>query len=159
MRTPQQVVDALVHLGAEIRELGAGRATVVGDVPADLIEDLRAQREEVIDAWRAMRCDRWLKAPPETLPLRRAPVTLGARDRGVVQKYVLGQPGEVSRWALLRAEQYRSTCPKWSDSACATAACMDVLAWQMHRHPDPVSVVTGLHEAAEEFLKTQTTKP
>jgi len=156
--TPDDIVRSIVAAGGSIRVLGDGRASLCGDLAPEIVEQVRERREEVIRAWEVYERDRYFRPPPQTLPLRRKPPELNRSSRARVQAYVMNQEGEVALWALLRATQYQEAFPAWPEGACATAACCDVLHWQLERHPAPTTVIVDLEEGANDFVQ-QTTKP
>jgi hypothetical protein len=147
--TPAEIVQRVVAAGGTIRRLGDGRASATGELPADLIEAIRGDREGVLDAWEDYERNRWLRPPPEDLILRKKPAQFNASTRKRVDRYVMQQGGDVARWALLRAAAYSKAFPNWSEGECATSACSDVMHWQLARHADPAAVLVILHESVE----------
>lgn len=153
----EECINQLAAAGCNVIELGDGKAKLTGDVPKGCMEVVRADRNGFLAAWSAFKRDRYDRVPPVDLPLRQAPLRLSASAARRVEEYVMNQSGDVARWALLRAHLYRAK--GWNESQCSTAACADVVHWQLERHTAPMIVLLDLEDGAIDALETFTRKP
>lgn len=151
MTSVEQVVERLAVAGCDVVRLGDGKMKLTGEVPEGCVPVIREQREEFLRAWDTYKRDRYCKAPPATLLMRRKPPAFNASTARRVQGYVMSQDGEVGKWVLLRAAAYREL--NWTESQAINGACSDVLHWQLERHPAPTVVIMDLEEGANECVR------
>lgn len=141
--TAIDLVQAVVAAGATVQVKG-GVPSLKGEVPSEVLAGIRTDREAFLEAWEDYRRSRYCVPPPPSLPLRREPPRWRADVWKRVDGYVRRQTDEVCRWLGARLVQY--TDAGMNPREAAQSACMDVLAWQMERHRDPVAAVTAFDE-------------
>lgn len=146
--TIDHLVESVRRAGASVRSLGDGRFSLLGSVPEDVLTEIRANRDEFLEAWEEDRRHRYLRCPPNDHPLRAKPPHWRADVRRRIDQYALRQGPEVGRWVLLRASAYRDAhAEDWTDAQATNAAMDDLLHWQFaDRHPDPESVLATFDE-------------
>lgn len=144
--TTEAIIEALVGAGCTVRFLSDGKATLIGSVPDGVVEHIRADREAFLEAWREYQSNRYLRCPPQTLPLRREPPKWRPEVYRRVESYVRRQSDDVVQWGFMRGNQYREERPDWSVEQCCKAALSDVLHWQLERHTDPIELLRTLDE-------------
>lgn len=149
--THADIITQMQATGARVKRLEDGKLSIVGEVSPEAIEAIKADRDGFIDAWDQWEKDRYLSAPPVNLPLRKRPPDFRRDVSRRIQAYVLNQNGEVGRWVILRASQYKASRPGWTDGECTNAACSDVIHWQLSRHPTPENVVLDLGDSLKGF--------
>lgn len=106
------------------------------DAPADLIEFIKANRAEVLEATR----DRYLSAPPIGMPIVAAKYSQGLLPR--LRMWVgaqLSMSPPVRQWFQARlGAGFDFDCDK------STAAILELVAWQMSHKPDPAGFLANL---------------
>jgi hypothetical protein len=152
--TPEAIVSAVKAAGASVEFLPGGKAKILGVVPPDVMGEIRAQREEFLDAWRDMDRGRWCKCPPGDLVMRKDPPRWRQDVYRRVEAYVRRQGGEVCLWATLRATAYHEAKEGWTAAAATASALADVLHWQMSHRPDPEGQLQTFEEVAAYFRNT-----
>lgn len=151
--TPEELVTAVQVAGGGVRKLADGRFSLWGPVAEEVVEAIKNQRDQFIDAWDAERNDRYQRTPTTDIKLRKDPPRrMRAALKRRVQRYVLNQVPEVSRYAFDRSIRYHDVHPEWGEGDCATAAALDVIEWQLVRHEDPVGVIEALGTAFDEIV-------
>lgn len=151
--TPEELVTAVQVAGGGVRKLADGRFSLWGPVPEAIVEAIKGQRDQFLEAWDAERNDRYRRTPTTDIKLRKDPPhRMRAALKRRVQQYVLNQCPEVAGYAFDRSIHYHEVHPEWSDSDCATAAALDVVEWQLVRHEDPVGMLVALGEAFDEIM-------
>lgn len=149
--TPGDIVQAVLAAGARVEFLGSGKAKIVGSVPAEIVEAIKADREGFLDAWQAEERGRYGRVPPQDLPMRQDPPRWRPDVYRRVEAYVRHQGGELCLWTTLRATAYHDSKEGWSAAAATAAALADVLHWQMSHRTDPEWQLQTFGEAAEFF--------
>jgi len=144
----RDLIAAVVASGSTVL-FNQGSVRVVGDVPPDVMEKIRNNREAFLEAWAQYERDRFCKCPPENLPFRQSLPELRPGVQARVRCYCWMQPG-VSEWAMTRAKVYQEK-RDWTPGRCTLAACLDVLYWQLGHHKEPEVVIEGLAEALDHF--------
>lgn len=142
--TPHETVQALLAAGATV-QIKRGIPSLKGEVPPEVLAAIRADRAAFLEAWNEHRCGRYCHPPPANLPLRRQAPHWRADVWRRVDAYVRRQPDEVCRWLGARLSQYSDA--GMNPREAAQSACLDVLAWQMERHADPVAVISAFDES------------
>ncbi len=151
--SPRELVMAVVAAGASVRRFEDGRATLFGEVPADVVKGISENRDAFLKEWEAYSMHRYGNPPPEVLPLAAKHPTWSRAVQNLCHGYVERQGGEVMRWVLLRAEAYGRAFPDWSDRHKGNAAVRDVVHWQLQRHKNPEGLLVDLHEAYRDMMK------
>lgn len=150
--TPREIVLACVAAGAQVKRLADGKATIFGEIPGDVMEAIRADREAFLVAWDEYASDRYGISPPECLMLAPKHPTWTNETRKLCHDHVTRQGPEVMRWCLMRAEAYGKV-RDWSDRHRMNAAVRDVIHWQMERYKNPEAVLASLDEAYKDLKK------
>lgn len=148
--THAQIIEALVAAGATVKVV-KGQARLVGEVPDEVLEAIRADRDGFLESWQSHERDRWDKCPPLTQPLRSSPPYWRDEVYRRVERYVRHQSDAVTRWAFDRGCQYREL--GWSVEDACKASFMDVLAWQLARFADPVTLLQDLDDVVRDWKR------
>ena len=152
--TPKELVLGVVAAGASVRRLPDGKATIFGEVPAEVMEGIRADRESFLAAWDEYRLNRYGEPPPDVLLLAPRHPVWSNDVRKLCHGYVNRQGPEVMRWLLLRAEAYGKANPEWADRHRMNAAVKDVVHWQLERYEHPEALLALLDEAYRGLRKS-----
>lgn len=139
----EAAIQEMEASGAVVVELPGGRRSIKGEVPDWVIECARDQRESFLAAWDTAVRNRYLRQPPAGLPFRKAPPRTRADVRRRLREYSETQGPEIARWILDRAQAYMER-GGFSDGDAQICARVDLLAWQMSKHNNPVEVLMGL---------------
>jgi hypothetical protein len=150
--TIPELVDAVMEAGARI-EGDRKNKRIVGTVSDEVLAEIKANREEFIDAWTQRQRDRYCKAPPDDLPMR----DRGPRwHQGIykrVERYVRHQTDEVVQWAFHRGDAYLRQGMNAEEAT--KASLRDVLHWQLAHHNKPEEVLEGISESVRDWEKQQ----
>jgi hypothetical protein len=146
--TADDLVQAVLDAGAQVKF--SGRVPrLVGEVPAEVLQGIKDNREEFIDAWEKYERDRYCKIPPDNLPLRSQPPKWRRDVYRRVEGYVRRQTDGVVQWAFARGDEYLRK--GWSSEDATRMALMDVLYWQLGRHKSPEFVLMTISECVKDW--------
>lgn len=134
--SPAELVKALLAGGGWVETRG-GQSRLMGNIAEELKGELRAQREEFLEAWDAHQRDRYGKTPPLDQALLDQPPAWRADVYRRVEGYVRRQTDEVNQWVFARANAYQASRPDWGPEQITKAALRDVLYWQLGRFQKP----------------------
>lgn len=149
--TPAELAAAVDAAGATIR-IERGQPRLVGEVPAEVLAGIRANREEFLEAWEQEYKDRWGRSPRAEIPLRRAVPNWRSRTYSRLERYCRQQPAPVIRWLLSQGERYMRI-RGFPEAGAAKCAIADLIDWQLARHEDPVFLLETLEESARDFME------
>jgi hypothetical protein len=154
--TPVEIINAIRAAGGRFGTGDDGRMKVRGgNVPPELVAELRGQREAVIAALEIearQNCGAYGKCPPHDAPK----VAGNAGDqpcdvRLLIVRYIFFQALEnrkLMKWVAERENQYYADGFN-VDDVCWRAS-LDALAWQRSMTPkDAIEWLIGLEEAAK----------
>ena len=127
-------------------------ATPASAVSGTLLEALRSGKAELLAWLGRAACPGWRSVPPDDLPMREAGLRLTVHQRELLldftRRQTRGEPGDLARWLILRADQHFNAgkALRFAD----TAAALDLAAWQLNLAP--AETIAAL-EAFEELSR------
>lgn len=147
--TPTELVAAVQAAGGDVQRFSDGRTNLKGQIPAELVALIKADREAFLDAWDAEIKGRYERVPPENLRMRSEPPRWRKDVYRRVEGYVRRQGSAVCLWVTMRATAYWEA--GMASEAATASALDDVLHWQMSHRPNPEWQLETFDEVAEFF--------
>lgn len=153
--SPMELVMAVQAAGATVR-WSKDNPRLVGEVPDELMQEIKVQREAFLEAWEREYRDRYWRVPTRPIRLRSEPPDWSRKAYLRVERYVRHQNREVVLWTMHRAQEYAGN--GFGEQAAMAAALADLLHWQMARHDDPVGILMDFDAATEFFNRHEHTR-
>lgn len=155
--SPRELVQAVQAAGGGVQKLDGGKAKLTGQIPAEVVAQIRENREAFLEAWDDELRGRWGRVPAEDTVMRSEPPRWRHDVYVRVERYVRRQGGDVCLWATLRATAYAEKNQDWTSAEATAAALDDVLRWQMAARatPDPVEQLKIFDEAKAYFTQNE----
>lgn len=161
--SPQAIMARAAELGFQLRAAG-GKVVIrhpSQKPPADLVEDIRACKPDILNLLRHQPGKGNVPAPETNLAFADSPDSIEGEQRELLYNYVFRQGLVVARWAVDRSGDYKAPRPHWTIQERSTTASLDLCLWQagcFPPHQDRAekvrSIVGQLHWTEADFKDT-----
>lgn len=145
----QEIIEKLIAAGCWIHMEHGQAPRLMGPVNQELVDLVKGNRDQVLDAWESYEKDRYCKLPG-LLALKSELPTWRSDVYRRVEGYIRRQGTDVAAWVMNRALLYRDQEKAWDMGDCTRAALRDLLYWQLGRFREPEFLLKILEESHEQ---------